>query len=116
MRNTMVDVLNEDFIKLKRAEGLSTLRVLYLHAARNSLLPVLHYGSVAIGFALGGSIVIEVVFSWPGLGRLLWTAVSSRDFPLAQGGFLMIATITIVANFVIDLVSIYVDTRNANTR
>lgn len=114
MRNTMIDVLGDDFIQLKRAEGLPSLRILYYHAARNSLLPVMHYAAVAIGFALGGSVVIEVVFSWPGLGRLLWTAVSSRDYPLAQGGFLMIATITIIANFWIDMLSLYIDPRTAD--
>lgn len=111
MRNTMIDVLGSEFIEMNRAQGLPERRILYKHAARNSLLPVLHYAAIAIGFSFGGSVVIETVFSWPGVGRLLWNAVSSQDYPLAQGGFLMIATMIIALNFVVDIISVYVDPR-----
>lgn len=116
MRNTMIDVLGSDFIELNRAEGLSEFDILYRHAARNSLLPVIHYGAVAIGFAIGGSVIIETVFSWPGVGRLLWQSVTSQDYPLAQGGFLMIATLIIVMNFLVDVLSVYIDPRATEER
>lgn len=111
MRNNMIDVLGSDFIEMKRAEGLSDLRILYAHAARNSLLPVAHYGALFVGFAFGGSVVIEQVFSWPGTGRLLWTAVESQDFPLAQGAFLALTAIIVFMNFLVDSISVYIDPR-----
>lgn len=111
MRNNMIDVMDEDFITMNRAEGLSEFRIMYRHAARNALLPVLHYGALAVGLAMGTSVIIETVFSWPGLGRMLWKAVIASDYPLAQGGFLAIATVIVVMNFLIDMLSVYVDPR-----
>lgn len=113
MRNTILDVLGADFILMSRAQGLSELRILYRHAARNSLLPIFHYAAISIGFAFGGSVVIETVFSWPGVGRLMWRAVTSQDFPLAQGAFLVLATMIISLNFVADVLSVYIDPRAA---
>lgn len=111
MRNNMIDVLGADFIEMNRAQGLSELRILYMHGARNSLLPVLHYGALAVGFAFGSSVILERVFSWPGLGRFMFTAVRSSDYPVAQGAFLFISIIIIVMNFLIDVLSVYVDPR-----
>jgi peptide/nickel transport system permease protein len=111
MRNTMLDTLGSDFIQLSRAQGLSEWTILYRHAARNSLLPVLHYAAVAVAAAFGGSVVIEQVFSWPGLGKTIWTAVQDQDYPLAQGAFLMLAAIVMVMNLLADVLSVYVDPR-----
>lgn len=111
MRNTMVDVLSADFIQLKRAQGLPELRILYAHAARNSLLPVTHYAALALGFAFGGSVIIEQVFSWPGAGRLMWQAVEYQDYPLAMGAFLALTVIIIMLNFVVDMISVLIDPR-----
>ncbi|WP_255171309.1 ABC transporter permease [Natrononativus amylolyticus] len=111
MRNNMIDVLGEDFIKMGRAQGLSERSLIYRHAARNSLLPVVHYGAIAVGFAFGGSVVIETVFSWPGVGRLMWQAVLQEDYPLAQGAFLMLATVIITLNFLVDMISVIIDPR-----
>lgn len=113
MRNNMIDVLEEDFMELKYAEGLPERKLMLRHGARNALLPVFHYAAVAIGFAFGGSVIIETVFSWPGLGRLMWEAVRAHDYPLAQGSFLLLATIIIVLNFVVDVLSVYLDPRAA---
>jgi peptide/nickel transport system permease protein len=115
MRNNMIDVLDADFIELAQAAGLSEFAVLYRHAARNALLPVLHYAAVSLGFAFGGSVIIETVFSWPGIGRMMWQATLSQDYPLAQNAFLMLATIVIVMNFLADVLSVYVDPRAAVT-
>lgn len=113
MRNNLLDVLREDFIEMMRAAGLSEYSILYRHAARNALLPVLHYAAVSLGFAIGGSVIIEKVFSWPGLGRLIWQATLAQDYPLAQFSFLMLATIVIGLNFLADVLSAYVDPRVA---
>lgn len=113
MRNNMIEKIDSDFIEMNKAEGFSDLRIMYLHAARNSLLPVLHYAALAIGFAFGGSVVIERVFSWPGVGLLMFEAVLEQDYPLAQGAFLMIAAIIITMNFLVDILSVYVDPRTA---
>lgn len=111
IRNNMIDLLGAPFLKLKRAEGLSERNVIFRHAARNALLPLIHYSALAIGFAFGGSIILETVFSWPGVGRAMWTAVLSRDYPVAQAAFLMISTIIIVLNFFVDIISVYIDPR-----
>lgn len=111
MRNNMIDVLHSDFIQMARAQGLSEKAIMYKHAARNSLLPVLHYWALSVGFAFGGSVVIETVFSWPGVGRMMWRAVLTSDYPLAQGAFLMIAFIIITMNLLADLMSVYIDPR-----
>lgn len=113
MRNTMIDVMGSDFIEMLRAQGLDEIRIMFRHAARNSMLPVMHQAAISIGFAFGGSVIIETVFSWPGVGRVLWIAVNNQDYPLAQGGFLMIAAIIIILNFLVDVISVYIDPRAA---
>lgn len=113
MRNNMLEVLGSEFIELKRAEGLSERNIRIKHAARNSLLPVLHYAALALGFAFGGSVILETVFSWPGIGRALWNAVLQRDYPVAQGAFFLIAFMIISLNFLIDALSVYIDPRVA---
>lgn len=111
MRNTMIDVINEDFIEIKKAEGLSTTRILFKHAARNSILPVVTIASIVVGLAVGGSLVIEVVFNWPGMGREMVRAVQARDYPMAQGAFIIMGTVVIFMNFVADLAYVYLDPR-----
>jgi peptide/nickel transport system permease protein len=115
MRNNMIDVLDQDFIEMSRAAGLSRFSILYRHAARNALLPVLHYAAVSLGFAFGGSVVIETVFSWPGLGKMMFDATLAQDFPLAQSTFFLLATVIIFMNFLADALSVYVDPRAAVT-
>jgi len=115
MRNNMIDVLNQDFIQMSRVAGLSEWSIMYRHAARNALLPVVHHAAVSIGFAMGGSVVIESVFSWPGIGRTMWQAVLTQDLPLAQGTFLVLASSIIILNFVADALSVYIDPRAGMT-
>ena len=115
MRNNMIDTLDEDFIQLSRAAGLSDFSILYRHAARNALLPVLHYAAVSLGFAFGGSVVIETVFSWPGLGQMMFNATLAQDFPLAQSTFFLLAALIIFMNFLADALSVYVDPRTSAT-
>ncbi|RQH02631.1 ABC transporter permease [Natrarchaeobius oligotrophus] len=110
-RNTMIDVLGDDFIQLKKAEGTPESTIRYRHAMRNSLLPVVHYGALAIGYAFGGSVILETVFSWPGLGRTMWDAVQAHDYPVVQGAFFLMSFMVILFNFIADIVSSWLDPR-----
>lgn len=103
MRNSMLETLSEDFIDICRAKGLTERTIMFKHAARNAMLPVLTAAAIAVGFAVGGSVLIEIVFGWPGIGREMIRAVLRRDYPVAQGTFLMLATTVIFMNFVADL-------------
>jgi len=111
IRNNMIDLLGSPFLKLKQAEGLPERSIIFRHAARNALLPLIHYSALAVGFAFGGSIILETVFSWPGVGHAMWNAVLARDYPVAQAAFMMISVIIIVLNFVVDIISVYIDPR-----
>ncbi|TVQ40801.1 MAG: ABC transporter permease [Geminicoccaceae bacterium] len=113
MRNTMLEVYGEDFIEMARAKGLPEHRILYHHAARNALLPVVTQLAVTIGLAAGGQVVVEVVFSWPGLGREILNAVRTSDFPLAQASFLVMAAFVITLNLLVDLLYTTLDPRVA---
>lgn len=111
MRNSMLEVLNEDYVEMARAKGIKERQVLLRHAARNALLPVVTSGALFIGSAIGGQVLIEVVFSWPGLGREIVTAVTRRDYPLAQACFIIISTTVMLMNLVADLLYAALDPR-----
>ena len=111
MRSNMLNVLQEEFIVMARMKGLSTWTVVMRHAARNALLPVVTAFALGIGGAVGGNVVVETVFSWPGIGRLLVNAVAASDYPLAQGAFLMITAVLVVMNFIADVTYNLLDPR-----
>jgi peptide/nickel transport system permease protein len=111
MRSNMLEVMQEEFVVMSRIKGLSEWSIVIRHAARNALLPVATALALGIGSSIGGNVVVESVFSWPGLGRRLVEAVSASDYPLAQGAFLMIATAQVVMNCVADLVYAMLDPR-----
>ena len=111
MRSNMLEVMQEDFVTMSKMKGLSSWRIVIYHAARNALLPVATAFTLGVGFAFGGNVVIETVFSWPGLGRLLVFAVSSSDYPLAQGAFIFLTAILIIMNFLADLMYLFLDPR-----
>lgn len=111
LRNTMLEVLGEEYIELARAKGLSEWRIMFHHAARNALLPVVTAAAVYISLAAGGIAVIEYVFSWPGLGLEIVAATQRRDFPLAQAAFLLLGAMVVVTSFLTDLVYGYLDPR-----
>ncbi|PHM36244.1 dipeptide ABC transporter permease DppB [Xenorhabdus innexi] len=102
-RSSMLEVLGEDYIRTARAKGLSRLRVIIIHALRNALLPVVTVIGLQVGVMLAGAILTETIFSWPGLGRWLIDALQRRDYPVVQGGVLLVATMIILVNFVVDL-------------
>lgn len=110
-RNNMIDVLDSNFIELKRAGGIPQRKLIFRHGLRNSLLPVVHFGALAIGFAFGGSVILETVFSWPGLGRAMWRAVLAHDYPVVQGAFFLMSAMIIIFNLFADIVSVYIDPR-----
>lgn len=111
MRNTMLEVMGEDFIEMAHAKGLKERTVLYKHAARNALLPVVTAGALFIGSAIGGQVLIEYVFSWPGLGREMVLAAQRHDYPLAQASFIIMAALIMIMNLVADLLYAYLDPR-----
>ena len=113
MRTNMVETMEESYVTIARMRGLSEWRVMLKYAARNAILPVVTAMAVGFGYAIGGNVVIENVFSWPGLGRLLVDAVTMSDYPLAQGAFLLAAAIMVFMNFVADLLYSVLDPRIA---
>jgi peptide/nickel transport system permease protein len=111
VRNTTIGVLGEDYMVLARAKGLSDRRLKFHHAGRNSLLPFLTVLGIQVGFAVGGSVFVESVFAYPGMGSLILRAVEQRDYPVLEGCFLTLATAVLLANFLIELVYTRLDPR-----
>jgi len=114
MRNTMLEVLGEDFIEMARAKGMRRSRLMFMHAARNALLPVITASALFIGWAMGGQVLLEYIFSWPGLGREIVLAVENRDYPMAQGAFLFISILVMTLNLLADLIYSWLDPRIAS--
>ena len=116
MRSNMLEVMHEEFVTMARMKGLPERTVMLRHAARNALLPLVTAFALTFGQSVGGNVVVENVFSWPGLGRLLVDAVANSDYPLAQGAFLVIAVVLVTMNFVADLLYGVLDPRVAHGR
>jgi peptide/nickel transport system permease protein len=111
MRYSMLSVLGEDFIRTAHAKGLSQRRVLFGHVARNAIIPVVTVLALRAGFAFGGTVVVETVFSYPGLGRLVFDAVSGRDYPVMQATFLVFTLAVLGANLLADAIYPRLDPR-----
>jgi peptide/nickel transport system permease protein len=111
MRNVMITTIGEDYVLAAQAKGLKNRRVIFTYAARNALLPQLQGFGLALGFVVSGAIVMEIVFSYPGIGLLLVNAVTSSDFPMMQAIFLVITVTVLLANLIVDLIIIFVDPR-----
>lgn len=111
MRNMMVTVAAEDYITVAHAKGLSDRRVALSYAARNALLPNISGFALSLGFIVGGTLLVEIVFSYPGLGFLLFRAVGAKDYPLMQGIFLVITISVLVANLIADVAYLLLDPR-----
>jgi len=114
-RATVLEVLQEDYIRTARAKGLSERTVIYKHAFRNALVNVVPVIGIEAGFVLGGAVYIETVFQWPGIGRMLVQAISTRDILLVQGGVLLIAVAYVFINLVTDLAQSVLDPRIRQT-
>jgi peptide/nickel transport system permease protein len=111
MRNVMITTIGEDYVVAAQAKGLRSRRVVFTYAARNALLPQLQGFGLALGFVVSGALVMEIVFSYPGIGLLLLSAVSSDDYPLMQAIFLVITFAVLLANLIVDLLLVVFDPR-----
>ncbi|MDD5497707.1 MAG: ABC transporter permease, partial [Atribacterota bacterium] len=110
-RSSMLEVLRQDFIRTERAKGLSERLVIYKHAVRNALIPVVTVIGLNFGLLLAGAILTETVFSWPGVGRYVVNAVQMRDYPAVQGCVLFFSVIFVIVNLITDIIYVYIDPR-----
>jgi len=111
MRNVMITTVGEDYVIAAQAKGLHNRRVIFTYAARNAILPQLQGFALALGFVVSGALIMEIVFSYPGIGLLLLTAVTSSDYPLMQAIFLVITFAVLIANMVVDVIIVLSDPR-----
>ena len=102
-RSSMLEVLGEDYIRTARAKGLAPMRVIWLHALRNALIPVITVIGLAVGLLFAGAILTETIFSWPGVGKWLVESVRRRDYPVLQGGVLLVASVVMGVNLLVDV-------------
>jgi peptide/nickel transport system permease protein len=110
-RASMLEVIGQDYVRVARAKGLAEYGVVMRHALKNALLPIITVIGLQFSYLLGGAVIVETVFSWPGLGFQLFRAISTRDVPLVQGTVLLIATLFVVINLLVDLLYIVADPR-----
>jgi ABC-type dipeptide/oligopeptide/nickel transport system permease component len=111
LRSSMLDVLSEDYIFTDRMKGLSERYIIYVRALKNALMPVITIVGIQFTFLLGGSILVEKIYGWPGLGNLVFTAVQYQDLSLVQGIIMIYAIIVVLTNFVVDLIYTLVNPR-----
>jgi peptide/nickel transport system permease protein len=110
-RAGMLDVLSSDYIRTARAKGLKPMRVLFKHALRNAIIPVVALAAVQFGFMLGGSIVIETIFQINGLGYLAWESIQRKDLPMMQAIVLVLSIIYVLITFLADMLNAFLDPR-----
>lgn len=116
MRNNMMSVLGEEYVSLARAKGLPAHRIIFHYAARNAVLPSITGFGMALGFVVSGSLLTEIIFAYPGQGYLLIQAVRTQDFPLMQGLFLTITLAVLAANWLVDILYVWIDPRTRSSR
>lgn len=109
MRASMLDVLQQDYIRAARAKGVTEHMVILKHALKNSLIPVVTVAGLNFGYLLNGSVIVETIFSWPGIGSLIVSAILSKDYPVIQGCMLFIALIFVLVNFAVDISYAYLN-------
>lgn len=110
-RSAMLDVINSDFVTMARAKGLPRRTVIFKHALRNALIPVVTILGVRVGVLISGSVIVETIFAWPGVGRLIIQAINVSDFPVVQAAITLTATSIVLANFLTDIVYMFIDPR-----
>ncbi len=114
-RSSMLEVLRQDYVTVARSKGLSERRIVYRHALRNAMIPIVTVVGFNLGFLLAGSAFVETIFAWPGIGRLLYDSMAARDYPVIMGIFLVVCAGIVVANLLTDLTYAYLDPRVAIT-
>ncbi|WLR42689.1 ABC transporter permease [Bacillus carboniphilus] len=110
-RATMLELMNSDYIRTARAKGLKMFWVVYKHSLKNAIIPVLTVIGLQTGLLLGGALLTETIFAWPGIGRYIYDAITYRDYPAIQSGILIIATMFVFVNLIIDLLYAFIDPR-----
>ncbi|KAF6657914.1 ABC transporter permease [Paenibacillus polymyxa] len=110
-RSSMLEVMDADYIRTARAKGLASFQVVYKHALKNAAIPVLTVIGLQTGSLLGGAVMTETIFAWPGIGRYIFEAISSRDYPVIQSGILIIAFLFVIINLIVDLLYAVLDRR-----
>ena len=110
-RSSMLDVLRQDYIKTARAKGQKERNIIFNHALKNALIPTVTIIGLQFGYLMGGAVLVETIFSWPGLGRLIVSSISTRDYPMVQGGVLLFAFSFVLVNLLIDFLYTYLDPR-----
>lgn len=110
-RSSVLEVLNEEYIKTARSKGLTNVVIVLKHAFRNALIPIVTTISLSIPFLIGGAVVTEQIFAWPGIGSLMITAITSRDYPVIMGVAVLICGVVLVANLILDLIYAALDPR-----
>ncbi len=110
-RSSVLDILGEDYVRTARAKGLAERVVIIRHAMKNALIPIVTILGIQLGAVLSGSVIVETVFAWPGIGRYLVTGINTRDFPVVQGAVLVVAVSFVLANLLTDLAYAYIDPR-----
>ena len=110
-RASMLEIINQDYIRTARSKGLSERAVIYKHALRNALIPVVTVLSISLGSLLSGAVLTENVFMWPGMGRLVYTAITNRDYPVVMAGTMVLAVMMLAANLLADITYAFVDPR-----
>jgi ABC-type dipeptide/oligopeptide/nickel transport system permease component len=108
-RSVMLDVLNQDYVRTARAKGLLEKMVIGKHALKNALIPLVTVAGMQFGFLIGGTVIIETVFAWPGVGRLVVQAIFTRDYPLVQAAVLVLSVLFVLINLLTDLIYLYLD-------
>lgn len=116
LRSSILDILQEDYVRTAKAKGLLRSTVFFWHVGRNALIPVTTMIAILTGELLGGSVVTETVFSWPGIGRLIVQAIEVKDFPIVQAGVMLIATVFVLINLLTDLLYSLLDPRISTAR
>jgi peptide/nickel transport system permease protein len=111
LRSSLIEVMGTDFIRTSRAKGLREKAVVVKHALRNSMLPVVTVIGLQLGNLLGGSVVTETVFAWPGVGQMLIQAITHRDFPLVQASIILLAGVFVLINLLVDIIYVFIDPR-----
>jgi peptide/nickel transport system permease protein len=109
LRSSMLEVLRQDYITLARAKGQLEFLVVVKHALRNALIPTVTVVGIQVGVLLGGNMIVETVFAWPGLGRVVVDAIFNRDFPLVQGAVMVYAFTFVIANLIVDILYTYLN-------
>jgi len=110
-RSSMLEVLGEDYIRTAKAKGLSYKKIIFIHALRNAMIPIITILGLMFGSIITGAILTETIFSWPGIGKWMVASINARDYPVIQGGVLIIASMIVIINALVDVIYLWTNPR-----